>query len=338
MVKQLLEDIMAGRSLAKEDAEKVMQGIIDGKLTQAQIAGILVALKMKGENIEEIIGFVNAMRNNAIKFELDSYAIDTCGTGGDGKGTFNISTLVSVIAAAGGVKVAKHGNRSISSKSGSADVLTELGYDIEMSQEDAERCLEDTGFVFLFAPKYNQSMKNAAPVRKELGIRTVFNLMGPLIHPGDIKGQMIGIYDGELTHLVAEVLEMCGRERAMVVHGNDGLDEISISTTTKVSELRDGEIKDYVLDPRDYGFELAPIEAVEGGTPSDNMAIMYDILKGEKSPKRDIVVLNSAAALYVGKAVDSFEEGIKMAGDIIDSGKGLRKLEEIVEYNKGLKR
>lgn len=333
-MKSILDKLTTGQGLSIEESKGIMEMIIAGELKDSQIASIVTSMKMRGETKEEIIGFVQAMRANADKLTLDEYTIDTCGTGGDGKGTFNISTLVSLIAAAAGIKVAKHGNRSISSKSGSADVLSQLGYNIDLPKEIAEESIRENDFAFIFAPNYNQSMRNVANVRKELGIRTVFNLMGPLIHPGDIKGQMVGIYDGNITNLYAEVLKMCGRERAMVVHGEDGLDEITVTTTTKVSELKDGKIIDYIIDPRDYGIELSPIEDILGGTAEENLAIMFDILKGNKGAKRDIVVLNSAAALYVGKAVDSYRDGIELAKEIIDSGKGLEKLNEIVESNK----
>lgn len=335
-IKEIIQKLVLGNKLTKEEAKQCMESIIKGELKDSQITAIIMALKLRGEDKEEVLGFVEAMRNEADKLALDDYTIDTCGTGGDGKGTFNISTLVSIISAAGGVKVAKHGNGSVSSKSGSADVLSALGYNIDLPKADAEKSIAEKGFAFIFAPKYNQSMKNVANIRKELGVRTVFNLMGPLIHPGDIKGQMVGIYDVNLMPLYIEVLKLVGRERAMVVHGNDGLDEISISTTTNVYELKDGVITNYILDPKDYGFDYQPEDAIKGGTPEENKEIMFQILKGEKSAKRDIVILNSAAALYVGKVVDSYEEGIKKAIEIIDSGLGLKKLEEILEYNKGM--
>lgn len=336
IIREMLEKVIKGERLNKFESKLFMEKIIKGEMKDSQIASVITVLKMRGEDKEEILGFVEAMRNNSNKLHLEDYTIDTCGTGGDGKGTFNISTLVSVISAAAGVKVAKHGNRSVSSKSGSADILSELGYNIELEKKDAERSIREKDFAFIYAPKYNQSMKNVSGVRKELGIRTVFNLMGPLIHPGDIKGQMVGVYDPKITKLYAEVLKSCGRERAIVVHGNEGLDEISISTTTTVSELRDGEIKDYILDPREYGFKYYPEESIAGGTPKENMKIMFDILNGEKGARRDIIVLNSAAALYVGKAVDDYKSGIELAEEILDSGKALKKLEDILEYSKGL--
>lgn len=329
-VKEILDKLTKGEKLKKDESKKFMENIIEGKLKDSQIASMLTALKMRGESKEEILGFVEAMRNSSNKLKLNDYTIDTCGTGGDEKGTFNISTLVSIISSAGGIKVAKHGNKSVSSQSGSADVLTELGYNIEMSKEEAEKDIEEKNFAFIFAPNYNKSMKNVLHIRKELGFRTVFNLMGPLIHPGNIKGQMVGIYDPDITRLYAEVLRDCGREIAMVVHGNDGLDEISICDTTKVSELKDGFIRDYILDPRDYGFKLYNEKDIKGGTPKENMELMLDILNGKKGPKRDITVLNSAAALYVGRAVSSYEEGIKFAEDLLDSGKALEKLKEIL--------
>ena len=335
-VKDIVKIVSSGQNMDMELSKKFMEKVIAGEVTDSQISAVIIAIKMRGACKEEILGFLHAMRSSSDKLKLDGYTIDTCGTGGDGKGTFNISTLVSLIATAGGVKVAKHGNRGVSSKSGSADVLSKLGYNIDLSKESAEKSIREQGFAFIYAPKYNQSMKNVANTRRDLGVRTIFNLMGPLIHPGDIKGQMVGIYDGNMTNIYAEVLKSCGRERAMVVYGEDGLDEITITTNTKVSELKDGKITNYIIDPRKYGFKLASHESIMGGTPEDNMRIMFEILEGEKNPKRDITILNSAAALYIGKAVRTYEEGIELSKYIIDSGKGLDKLNEIIEYNKGV--
>lgn len=337
MFKKILGGILDGHKLSTEEAKALMNYMMKGELTESQISAILIALKMRGETPEEISGFVLAMREHAVRVAVDSYAIDTCGTGGDGKNTFNISTLVAIIASAGGVPVLKHGNKSVSSKSGSADVLREIGFDIEMTREEAEECFKQNDMAFLFAPNYHKSMKNVAGVRGELGIRTVFNILGPLINPAEVKGQVLGVFDPKLTGVMADVLKRTGTERAMIVHGSDGLDEITITGKTIVSELKDGEIINYEIDPRDYGIALSPIESVVGGEAAENAGIMRSVLSGEQGPKRDIVLLNSAAALYIGKAAKDFGEGIELAKEIIDSGAAMEKLEKLIKYSGGLR-
>ncbi|KNF08137.1 anthranilate phosphoribosyltransferase TrpD [Gottschalkia purinilytica] len=334
MFSQSLNKILQKENLTETDAKLVMDTIMEGKLSNSQIAALLIGLRMKGETVEEIAGFATSMKENAQKFDIGSYAIDTCGTGGDGGKTFNISTAVSIVTAAGGVSVVKHGNKAVSSKSGSADVLLQLGFNIDMEPNIAKNCLEKNGMTFLFAPKYHLAMKNVAPIRGELGIRTIFNLLGPLSNPADIKGQVVGIYDGNLTNIIANVLLKLGRERALVVHGNDGLDEITTTTTTKISEVINGEVIDYTLSPEQFNMRLSTIEELSGGDAKENAEIILDIFKGEKGAKRDIVVLNSGAALYVGKVASSLEEGVILAEKIIDSGKAYRKLNELVDYNR----
>ncbi len=339
MLTDALKKVVLKENLTSEEAEMCMNEIMKGKCSPSQIGAFLIALRMKGETIEEIFGCAKAMKSNAEQFRLEDsavYAIDTCGTGGDGGKTFNISTCVALVAAAAGIKVAKHGNRAVSSKSGSADVLKQIGIKIDMTPQQAVDCMMNTGMTFLFAPNYHKAMKNAAGVRTELGLRTVFNVLGPLTNPADIKGQVLGVFDGSLTHSLAEVLLQLGRERAMVIHGEDGLDEITATTTTKVSEIRHGKIIDYTINPEDYGIRLCEMEQISGGSPVENAAILVGILKGEKGPKRDIVLLNSAAALYVGKSVDNFKDGIQMAQQLIDSGKAFEKLKDIIEYGRRL--
>lgn len=336
MFKNILEGVLNGENLSKADARQVMQEIMAGELSSSQISSLLTSLRMKGETIEEITGFTEAIKSFAKEFSIDDkYAIDTCGTGGDGGKTFNISTAVAIIASASGTMVVKHGNRAVSSKSGSADVLNSLGFNIEMESERSKECLYKNGMTFLFAPKYHSAMKNVAYVRKELGVRTVFNLLGPLINPANIKGQVLGVYDGTLTETLGEVLLKLNRERALVVHGEDGLDEITITTATKVTELKDGILKTYVIKPEDYGIKRASIEEISGGDSEENSKIILDILKGQKGAKRDIVLLNTGAALYVGKVAESIEEGIKYAEELIDSGKAYKKLQDLISYHKG---
>ena len=251
----------------------------------------------------QILGAVKALRDNLIpvKIEDTTHLIDTCGTGGDGSKTFNISTAVAIIAASGGAKVAKHGNRAVSSKSGSADVLTELGIKIDFDEIQSKKIIEENGMAFLFAPKYNGAMKNVAKERKELGTRTIFNLIGPLSNPAPLTGQLMGVYDGALIETAGEVLLNLGLERAMVVYGDDGLDEITTTTTTNVCEVKDGKIITYKLDPEKLGFKKATLEDIKGGDAKENSEIILSVLKGEKGAPRDIVVLNSGAALYVAK-------------------------------------
>ncbi|WKV08864.1 anthranilate phosphoribosyltransferase [Thermoanaerobacterium sp. CMT5567-10] len=335
MLKEAIEKIVMGENLTELEAKSAMDSIMKGESGSALIGGYLIGLRMKGETIDEITGSAKSMIGNAVRLQLDSpYTIDTCGTGGDGGRTFNISTAVAIITSSAGVKIAKHGNRAVSSKSGSADVLSELGVKIDLEPEITKKFIDDVGFGFLYAPKYHLAMKNVAPIRRELGLRTVFNILGPLTNPASVKGQVLGVYDKKLTHVLAEVLLKLGCERALVVYGNDGLDEITTTTTTAVSEVKNGTVIDYTIDPHDYGINLSKDIDISGGDSKENAEIILDILKGEKGPKRDIVVLNSAAALYVGKAVDNIKEGVLLAEHLIDSGAALDKLNEILSYQK----
>lgn len=335
MLKEAIEKIVMGENLTESEAKSAMDSIMKGEPSSALIGGYLIGLRMKGETVDEITGSAKSMIGNAVRLKLDSpYVIDTCGTGGDGGRTFNISTAVAIITSSAGVKIAKHGNRAVSSKSGSADVLSELGVKIDLEPEITKKFIDDVGFGFLYAPKYHSAMKNVAPIRRELGLRTVFNILGPLTNPASAKGQVLGVYDKKLTHVLAEVLLKLGCERALVVYGNDGLDEITTTTTTTVSEVKNGTVIDYTIDPHDYGINLSKDTDINGGDSKENAKIILDILEGQKGPKRDIVVLNSAAALYVGKAVDNIKEGVMLAEHLIDSGAALGKLNEILSYQK----
>jgi len=330
MLKIVISKIISNQDLTEKEAYDFMNGIMKGEATQAQIGGFLVGLRMKGETIDEITGCAKAMRDNAKKVNLISdYAIDTCGTGGDGGKTFNISTACAIIAAAGGVKVAKHGNRAVSSQSGSADVLTELGININIDPSAAARLIEEKGMAFLFAQSYHTAMKNAAAPRREIGTRTIFNILGPLTNPAFVRGQTLGIFSKDLTNPVAQVLGRLGSERALVVHGEDGLDEITTTTFTYVSELKDGIVTDYKIYPEEFGIERALLKSISGGSAKENANTIISILKGEKGPQRDIVVLNAAAALYIGKNCATIKDGVSLAGELIDSGKALLKLEEL---------
>jgi len=330
MLKMIISKIIAMENLTQEEAYSFMNGIMKGEATDAQIGGFLVGLRMKGETIEEITGCAKAMRDNATRLLLNNeYAIDTCGTGGDGGKTFNISSICAIIAASGGVKVAKHGNRAVSSQSGSADVLTELGININVGPCDAVNLIHKKGMAFLFAQSYHLAMKNAAAARRDIGTKTIFNILGPLTNPAFVKGQTLGIFSKDLTNPVAQVLGKLGSERALVVHGEDGLDEITTTGFTYVSELKDGCVTDYKIYPEDFGIKRATAEDISGGTAKDNASIILNILNGEKGPQRDIVVLNSAAALYIGKKCATIKDGVLLARDLIDSGTALRKLEEL---------
>lgn len=333
-IDEAIKRISNKEGLTEIEGRSVINSIMRGEVTSSQIGGLLIGLRVKGETVEEILGAVRALRDNMTVVDIkDEYLIDTCGTGGDGGKTFNISTIVAIIAASGGVKVAKHGNRAVSSKSGSADVLKELGIKTDLDEIQSKKTIEEVGMGFLFAPNFHKAMKNVAKERKELATRTIFNLIGPLVNPAPIKGQLLGIYDGNLVDTVGEVLLTLGLERALVVHGDDGLDEITIADKTKVCEIKDGKLSSYYIKPEDFGMKRANIEEVSGGTPKENSEIIINILKGEKGAKRDIVLLNSGAALYVGKKVQSIKEGIELAKTLIDSGKAYSKYKELIAVN-----
>jgi len=329
----VLQKLIHNVNLTQQEAMEAMGCIMSGNASPAQIAGFLTAMRVKGETVAEIIGCAGAMRQNAARVEHSvPYCIDTCGTGGDGSGTFNISTAVVFVAAAAGAKIAKHGNRAMSSKSGSADVLEALGVNISLSPWQVARCIEDTGLGFMFAQLFHQSMKHAAGARRELGIRTIFNILGPLTNPAGAKGQLLGIFDGNMTGLMAEALQGLGTERALVVHGSDGLDEITITGPTKVAELKDGSIREYTLDAADFGLSRATLPDLAGGDAVVNAEIISSILSGETGARRDIVLINAAAALYVAKVADNLKEGLALAAETIDRGLAARKLQELREY------
>ena len=291
MLKEAIAKLIEGKNLNEDEAISSLDCIMSGKATDAQIGSFITALRIKGETIEEVTGCAKVMREKAYKInpKIDYY-IDTCGTGGDGSNTFNISTATAFVAAAGGVPVAKHGNRSVSSKSGSADVLESLGINIDVPPETAKECIEKVGIGFMFAPHFHKSMKYAAGPRKELGVRTIFNILGPLTNPANAKGQVLGVFDEKLTEPVANVLLNLGVEKAMVIHGLDGMDEITTTTRTKVSEVRDGSIINYYIDPEEYGFSLAKKEELLGGEAKENADIICSIFNGEKGKKRYSII------------------------------------------------
>ena len=332
MIKEAIYQLINGNDLTYEQAREVMEEMMTGTATQAQMGGFLTALRMQGETIDEITAFATVMREKGIKIEPKRVVIDIVGTGGDEVGTFNISTTSAFVVAAGGVPVAKHGNRSVSSKSGAADVLEKLGVNLNLTPEQNEKVLNACDVCFLFAQKYHSSMKYAASVRKELGVRTVFNILGPLSNPAAATMQLLGVYDKKLAKPMAQVLSNLGVTRGVAVCGEDGLDEITLTGETDVYEIRFGEITSYTITPEQFGLRRCALQELVGGTPEENAQISKDILTGkEKGPKRDIVVMNAGMSLYLGKDGISLEEGIQMAQDILDSGKAYEKLQEFVK-------
>jgi anthranilate phosphoribosyltransferase len=346
-----------GQSLDRAAARAVMSEVLAGKCTDAQIAALLVALRMKGETVEEIVGFAEAIRAAAAPLPIErvnvtgalavtgtgrdalggeppveSSLVDTSGTGGDASGTFNISTATALVTAGAGVRVAKHGNRSISSKCGSADVVEALGVNIQLSPERAAQCLREVGICFLYAPNLHPAMRQVQGVRRELRMRTMFNLLGPLTNPARASGQVVGVYSLDLVEKLAEALSMLGLHRALVVHGLDGLDEITITGPTRVAEARDGSVRSYEVEPEEFGMARATLQDISGGDATQNAAIIRAILAGEKSPRRDVVVLNAAAALVAAGRADHMAAAIPLAEESIDSGEAAKKLERLVEF------
>jgi len=339
MIKNAIAKIVNGEDLTFEESYFTMKQIMSGEADQAQIAGFLVGLRMKGETPHEIAGCAKAMVEKAIKIDFDDEnLIDTCGTGGDEVGTFNISTASAIVASACGAKVAKHGNRAVSSKCGSADVLKELGVNIELSPQEAKKCLEEIGIAFIYAPLYHTAMKHAGPVRQALGIRTIFNILGPLTNPAQAKRQIIGVFSESLTEKIALVLKELRKKHALVVHGAGGIDEISISGHTKISELKNGEVKTYEINPEEFGFKKWDLNLILGADAKTNAEIIKKIFEGEKGPQRDVVLLNSGAAVYIAGLADSIQDGIKIAQEAIDSGKAKKKLEELVRITNSFKK
>lgn len=324
----LLHTLANGVDLTEDEMVSAMTQIMEGKVTDSQLAGFLTALHLKGETVAEIVGAARVMRAKAEKLDIKSTPlVDTCGTGGDGSDTFNISTASALVAAGAGVKVAKHGNRAVSSRSGSADVLKCLGVNLSASLSTVARCVEEVGIGFLFAPLMHKAMKHAAEVRKELGFRTIFNVLGPLTNPANAQAQVLGVFDAKWVQPLAEVLRDLGCGHALVVHGSDGLDEITLTGESQVAELKNGEVTSYILHPEEFGFKICDYEDLKGGTPEENAVMIQNILDGESGPRRDIVLLNSAAAIYVAGKADSLESGIQCAVDSIESGKAREKLE-----------
>ena len=337
MIREAIAKLVEKESLTSEEAEVVMNGIMLGEATPSQISAFIVALRMKGETAEEIAGCAKAMRAHATKVvSRQNPLIDTCGTGGDGIGTFNISTVVAFVVAGAGIAVAKHGNRSVSSRCGSADVLEILGVKIELGPKGIARCLDEIGIGFLFAPRLHPAMKYAATPRREIGVRTIFNILGPLTNPASASIQLLGVYDPRLTETIAQVLSLLGTRHALVVHGADGLDELSTTGINKVSQLHNGEITTYYLDPRQVGLPSAELAQLKGGLPEENARIVRALLQGERGAKRDVVLLNAAAGLLTAERVIDFKEDLSLAAETIDSGQALHKLEQLIQLSQSL--
>jgi anthranilate phosphoribosyltransferase len=335
MIREALAKVVQAMDLQEAEMGEVMTEMMEGKATPAQMGGFLTALRMKGETVEEVTGAARIMRQKATRIDArSSVIVDTCGTGGDGGKTFNISTTAAFVVAAAGLTVAKHGNRAVSSSCGSADVLEALGVNIDVSPEVVEECLQQIGIGFLFAPKLHGAMKHAIGTRRELGLRTVFNLLGPLTNPASATAQLIGVYDPKLTEMFAGVLRNLGTKRAFVVHGADGLDEATITGETRVSELKEGAVTTYNLDPVDFFGRTFEGEGLRGGDSTTNAAISRDILAGKDGAPRKIVVLNAALAIVAGGRAETVGEGIKAAEDCIDSGAARRKLEALIELTR----
>ncbi|MCU6708349.1 anthranilate phosphoribosyltransferase [Paenibacillus sp. J5C_2022] len=328
-----LGKIMSGSNLTRGEAAYVMSLIMNGEATNAQIGGIAAALRMKGESREEITGFAEAMRTFSSRVQTEqSGLLDTCGTGGSGIHKFNISTASSIIASASGIRVAKHGNRAMSGKAGSADVLEALGVQISLSPEQAAACLDRIGLCFMFAQIYHPSLRHAAAPRRELGVRTIFNMLGPLTNPAGADRQLLGLYDRSRTETIAEVLRELGLKRAMVVSSHDGLDEISLSAPTQISELNGGAVTTYDVTPEELGLKRSPISEVSGGDPAKNADIIRAIFRGEETGAyRDIVLANAGACIYIGGGASSLTEGVDLAASTIDSGAASAKLQQLIE-------
>jgi anthranilate phosphoribosyltransferase len=331
-IREAIENVVNRNHLSEAQTINVMNQIMTGEATPLQVASFLTALRMKGETVEEITGAARVMREKAHRVNVGSDTVlDTCGTGGDQKGTFNISTTTALVVAGAGVNVAKHGNRSVSSQSGSADVLAALGVKVDASKERVEACIEKIGIGFLFAPLLHEAMKYAVQPRRDIGIRTIFNLLGPLTNPAMAKFQLIGLYSGELVVVIAQVLKNLGSSRAMVVHGLEGLDEISLCGPTKVAELRNGEVKEYIIEPEMVGLKRCRLDDLHGGSANESAMIVRSVLRGDTGPARDVVLLNSGAALYVSGKAASIADGMRLAAQSIDSGRARQKLDQLAQ-------
>ncbi|TMF85205.1 MAG: anthranilate phosphoribosyltransferase [Chloroflexi bacterium] len=331
---EAIEQLLQGTALNREQARTVMDQVMAGEATSAQIAGLLIALRARGETVEEMTGFVESMRAHATPLEVPPGSIDTCGTGGDRAGTFNISTAAALVAAGAGIPVAKHGNRAASSRCGSADVLEALGVDITLDADGVRRCIEVAGMGFCFAPTFHPAMRHAGPARRELAVRTVFNVLGPLANPGRVKKQALGVGAPSLAPLMIRVLKDLGHERALVFYGEDGLDELTTTGPSRVFQLRNGKIDDLELDPRDLGLGRARPDELKGGTPAENAALLRQVLNGDTGPRRDVVLLNAAAAILAAGRAEDWPQAMDVARESLDSGRAAQVLSRLIETSR----
>jgi anthranilate phosphoribosyltransferase len=333
VMRQALETVVSGRSLDVETARAVMDTMMEGEATPAQVGALVAALRTKGETVDELTGMVESMRAHATHVHLSVDAVDTCGTGGDGAGTFNISTCAAIVAAGAGCPVAKHGNRAQSSRCGSADVLEALGVVISLSADDVRRCVEDAGIGFLLAPDFHPALRHVGPIRRELGIRTVFNVLGPLANPAQVRHQLVGVSNARLAPMMAQVLQRLGHLHALVFTGPDGIDELGVAGSAQCYEVTAEGIRDFVLDPRDAGLEVASLDAVRGGDATTNAAIILAVLNGEGGPRRDAVLINTAAVLLAADHVTTLIDGVARAATSIDSGAARTALDNLVRVS-----
>jgi len=331
---EAIEQLLQGTALNREQARTVMDQVMAGEATSAQIAGLLIALRARGETVEEMTGFVESMRAHATPLEVPPGSIDTCGTGGDRAGTFNISTAAALVAAGAGIPVAKHGNRAASSRCGSADVLEALGVDITLDADGVRRCIDVAGMGFCFAPTFHPAMRHAGPARRELAVRTVFNVLGPLANPGRVKKQALGVGAPSLAPLMIRVLKDLGHERALVFYGEDGLDELTTTGPSRVFQLRNGKIDDFELDPKDLGLGRARAEELKGGTPAENAALLRQVLNGDTGPRRDVVLLNAAAAILAAGRAEDWPRAMDVARESLDSGRAAQVLTRLIETSR----
>jgi len=337
MIKEAIASLVSGRSLTAEEASQVMAEIMRGEATPAQFGAFVTALRLKGETVEEITGLAKTMRAHAIPVHVSTPVVDTCGTGGDASHTFNISTTAAFVAAGAGLRVAKHGNRAMSSRCGSADVLEALGVKIDLDAGKVERCLEEVGIGFMFAPIFHPAMKYAAAPRREIGIRTVFNILGPLTNPAGVGAQVLGVAEKSLVEKLASVLEGLGTRHALVVHGEDGLDEITIAEKTFVCELKNGMLRSYTISPEEVGLPRGNAHDLRGGTAAENAELLRSVLRGTPGPRLDAVLMNASAVLLAGDRVKTLKEGIALARETIGKGLALAKLEHLIEFTQSLK-
>ncbi len=331
MIRDAIAALVSGRSLTSVDAATAMWEVMEGAATPAQIAAFITALRMKGETADELAGFAGAMLSHAVRIDPGA-ELDTCGTGGDGSRSFNISTAAALVCAGAGVRVAKHGNRAMSSNCGSADVLEALGVRIDMEPSMVEQCIREVGIGFMFAPKFHPAMKHAAGPRREIGVRTVFNILGPLCNPAGARSQLLGVADDGLVSTMADVLVRLGIRRAMVVHGEDGLDELTLAGETTVCEISNGHVDWYTVAPEDLGLQRAGGERLYGGTAAENASLLKAVLSGERGPRRDVVILNAGAALAVSGAAVDLAHGVRLAEEVIDSGRAMSRLEALAAF------